>query len=167
MSQLEEMMPQLTINAAKMSTLQQNLQTQVQDTGAAQKRTESNLQILEGHVKDQSAQVSQMGQSLALINQGDRGGCPPLRRSTQMEFTGLEANQDLKDKPITGLQAARLIQHALTQQVAPVCQHFNNRLEVVEAELKKLKICTAWVERDIMWHQVGQARVTLIARGLA
>ena len=82
-----------------------------------------------------------------------------------MNFNGLETHQDLKDQHITGLQCAQLLQHALSQQVAPVCQHLNNKIELLEAELKKLKIRTAWVERDTMWHQIEQAKVTLIARG--
>ena len=164
-TQLEQMMEQLTINVTKLTTLQSTLQAQVTNTETAQKATEAQLTILQNQMKEQAAQLEKMNNSLATISQGERGTVPTASSSTEMIFNGLEEHKEYTDQPITGLQCAQLIQHALTQQVAPVCQHLDHRIDVLEAEMRKLKIRTAWVERDTMWQQVEQAKVTLIARG--
>ena len=80
-----------------------------------------------------------------------------------------------EEQPITAKQCAAMIQEALQQRAAPAMgasfgalsgaiSYTNNRVEVLEAEVRSLKLRTAWAERDILSSQIEQAKRTIVCR---
>ena len=75
-----------------------------------------------------------------------------------------------EEQPITAKQCAAMIQKALQQRVAPAgalsgaISSTNNRVEVLKAEVRSLKLRTAWTERDILSSQVEQAKRRIVCR---
>ena len=76
---------------------------------------------------------------------------------------------------ITRAECAAMITEALTGKVAPALgalhSHFGpqfqvhrQRIDHIESEVQKLKIRTAWVEKDVMFSQIEVAKRTLVLR---
>jgi len=132
-------------------------------TQGAQERAEAQMKKLSTQVTEQGQTLERLSTQMVGYSAGTNS--PPQVGDVTMKYTGLDNNASLMDKHITGMQCAQLIQHALSENVVPVVKHINHRLTEVEMELKKLKIRTAWVEKDCLYTQVENAKVTLIARG--
>ena len=90
------------------------------------------------------------------------------------EWTVTAADDD--DAPITRAECAAMITQALQDKVAPAMgamhthygmqfQAHRQRTESLEQEVQKLKIRTAWVEKDVMYQQIEVAKRTLVLRG--
>ena len=80
-----------------------------------------------------------------------------------------------EEQPITAKQCAAMIQEALQQGVAPATgasfvalagavSSTNTSVEVLEAEVRSLKLRTAWAERDVLSSQIEQAKRTIVCR---
>ena len=160
---LQGLMGQLTLNVTGLTASSQKLHDQMEATQDAQEKSEAQLQKLSTQVAEQGQTLERLSTQMVGYSAGTNS--PPQVGDVTMKYTGLDNNASLMDKHITGQQCAQLIQHALTEQVVPVVKHINHRLTDVEMELKKLKIRTAWVEKDTLYTQVENAKVTLIARG--
>ena len=97
----------------------------------------------------------------------------PVARPQEWTVTAADDN----DAPITRAECAALITQALQDKVAPAMgamrahygmqfQAHRQRIESLEQEVQKLKIRTAWVEKDVMYQQIEVAKRTLVLRGL-
>ena len=80
-----------------------------------------------------------------------------------------------EEQPITAKQCAAMTQEALQQRVARAMRasfgalsgaisSTNNRVEVLEAEVRSLNFRKAWTERDILCSQIEQAKRTIMCR---
>ena len=122
----------------------------------------------------ETAHRATMAQSIELLT-GDGSSvlstAEPVARPPEWTVTAA----DDKDAPITRAECAALITQALQDKVAPAIggnahplwqfQAHRQRIESLEQEVQKLKIRTAWVEKDVMYQQIEVAKRTLVLRG--
>ena len=96
----------------------------------------------------------------------------PVARPQEWTVTAAEEH----DAPISRAECAAMITQALQDKVAPAVgamhthygmqfQAHRQRTESLEQEVQKLKIRTAWVEKDVMYQQIEVAKRTLVLRG--
>ena len=80
-----------------------------------------------------------------------------------------------REEHITRAECAAMITEALIRKVAPALgalhSHFGSQFQVhrqridhIESEVQKLKIRTAWAEKDVMFSQIEVAKRTLVLR---
>ena len=139
---LSQLMAQLTVNVTSLTNSLQATQTQAEATKVAQEKSDLQMQQMQAQLTRQGEQLTEMGKHLVVASQRDRGIGPSVHFDPaitgELTFTGLTGEYaDLTDKPITGRQCAGLIQHALSQHVAPVVTQLHSRLEqVVKSQTK-------------------------------
>jgi hypothetical protein len=154
------------MNVAATATQQQMSQLnagQSQQT-AQNERMEARMDAMTQELTIQRKAISQFPALTA-----STGGAAPSRTlAIDTEAWGMQPCPQTGGNSITRDQCAEMINTALRTQVAPALGQFvqqvDHRFVVLEDEVKRMKMRTAWLERDMQQIQVEVAKTQVIAR---
>ena len=138
----------ISIEQEKQSTDQQQLEERLT---AQMKAMDTRLEANEYRLATHSVLPQQMAQE-----------------SATWQVDGTDMPSGWEARPLTGAETATLIQKVLEDKVKPAMQqaysNLDSRVSQTEQELSQLRTRVSWVEKDMLYQQIQQAKHTVICR---
>jgi hypothetical protein len=168
---MEDALRELAQNMSKMSTAVTSTQEQMTQMKSGQDAQVAQNTMMQEKMDQLTAEMLQQRQTInkwPALTASTGGAAPSGSLVINTENWGITESADTAHQNVTREQCAEMINTALRTQVAPALglfvQQVDHRFTVMEDEIKRMKMRTAWLERDMQQIQVEVAKTQVIAR---
>ena len=157
-SALNSMTEAVTKLTENLQTLTLAQEKQAREQKKAEVRMQSQIEAMSARLESHEQQLA----TSTVLPQGVASD------SVNWKVDSTELPQGWAERPLTGAETAQLIQQVLDKQVKPAVQqaysHLDSRLTVTEEEISQIRMRVSWVEKDMLYQQIQQAKHTVLCR---
>jgi hypothetical protein len=168
---MEEALHKLAESMAQMNVASTATQMQMAQLHAGQSQQGAQYTELKETIAQLTAEMTRQRHTInkwPALTASTGGAAPSETMAINTETWGITECTSTAQDNVTREQCADMINTALRTQVAPAlgkfAQQVDHRFAVMEDDIKRMKMRTAWLERDMQQIQVEVAKAQVIAR---